>query len=208
MKLVCAGPIVLFVAFAASGQSKERPVLTHRGHKVTWQLFAPRGVGFSISVPAKPQRIRDWISDNDPNGYESIDAFGGEYRRRHAAFAVVALLPSAAMLKEDGDRNELKGLEFLIGGDDAEPASRLPIKVNGLTGTEFVYHFPEEGRHVRGRVIDGGRRVFVLIYGAKAAASLNSATARRFFDSLKLARAVRSETFKVRKANAARPRRL
>jgi len=178
-------------ACSASSKSRNGPTPTRGSHKVTWQSFAPRGCGFSISMPVKPQRIRDWIGDQDPNGYKSVDAFGSEFRRPLSAFVVVALLPSDAMLKEDGGHNNLKGLEMLIGGDDAEPASRLPIKVHGLSGTEFIYHSREEHRHVRGRVIDGGRRIFVLIYAADEATSLNSVAARRFFSSFKVVRAFR-----------------
>ncbi len=191
MKVACAVALVLLVACSSSSKSKSGPTRTRGSHKVTWQSFAPRGFGFSITMPGKPQRIRDWIGDHDPNGYRSVDAFGSEFRRPLSAFVVVALLPSDAMLKEEGGHNNLKGLEILIGGDDAEPASSLPIKVHGLSGTEYIYYFREEHRHVKGRVIDGGRRIFVLLYAADEAASLNSVAARRFFNSFKVVRAFR-----------------
>ena len=177
--------ILLLVASGVSGTSKSRSTRKHRAHRLAWGSFAPGGLGFRISVPSKPQRIRDWIGDNDKDGYASVDAFGVVARSQ--AFVIVALLPSAAMLKQDGGQRNLGGLWWLIGGDDYEPASELSITVKGLAGKEYIYHFSDGVMpHRRGWVIDGGRRIFVLIYFANSAASLNSRRAMRFFDSFKV----------------------
>lgn len=182
MKTFCAFAILLGLASAVSSQ-------TRRDRKPVWQSFAPPGLGFKIDVPSKPQRVRGAFGDTDPNGYKSIDVFGGHASHNvGATYEIIVLLPSPGMRRENASRNELGGLEFTIGGDDAEPASELPIKMNGLHGKEFIYHFPDAKTlgHRKGRIIDAGRRVFVLIYATNTAAGLKSREATRFFNSFKV----------------------
>jgi hypothetical protein len=92
------------------------------------------------------------------------------------------------MQEEDRGRNKLAGLEFTIGGDDAEPASESNIVLNGLKGKEFIYHFPNDVRlgHRKGRIIDARTRIFVLIYATDSASGLEYSDAARFFSSFKV----------------------
>jgi len=188
MKTYCALAIALLITGSAPAQTK-RVAPTRRGHRVAWQSFAPAGMGFRIEVPSKPQRIRDLYGDTDPKGYKSIDVFGSrESAHVSSAYQIIVLVPSEAMRQETNGRNELGGLEFTIGGDDAEPASETTINVNGLKGKEFIYHFPDAKilGHRKGQIIGAGTRVFVLIYATTAASGLNSSAAARFFNSFKV----------------------
>jgi hypothetical protein len=157
--------------------------------KSSWQVFAPTGLGFRIEVPSKPNRIKNEYGDIDQRGYKAIYVYGPrETSHRSSAFEIIVLVPSEAMSKESGGVNKLGGLEFTIGGDDAEPASQSTINVNGFQAKEFIYHFPQAKKlgHRKGRVIDAKTRIFILIYATNTASGLKSSAAVRFFNSFKL----------------------
>jgi hypothetical protein len=184
LRLVSAFAVVLGLAACACAQTQGAKI-----SKSSWQVFAPAGLGFSIEVPSKPARIKNEYGDIDPKGYKSIYVYGPrQTSRRTSAFKIIVLIPSDAMSQENGGINKLGGLEFTIGGDDAEPTSRSSITVNGFKGKEFIYHFSEaeEFGHRIGRVIDAKTRIFVLIYATNTAVSLQSSAAARFFNSFKL----------------------
>jgi hypothetical protein len=157
--------------------------------KSSWQVFAPARLGFRIDVPSRPHRIENEYGDLDPKGYQSIHVYGSR-KSAHVtdAYQIIVLVPSEAMRRESGGANKLDGLEFTMGGDDAEPASQSNINVNGLEGKEFIYHFPkaETLGHRKGRIIDAKTKVFVLIYAANTASGLKSAAVTRFFNSFKV----------------------
>lgn len=91
------------------------------------------------------------------------------------------------MRKRHPNGNELGGLEFTIGGDNAEPTSQADIKVDGFKGKEFIYALTGETfGHRKGRIIDVERKIFVLIYATNTASDLNSSAAARFFNSFKV----------------------
>ena len=155
----------------------------------SWQVFAPARLGFRIDVPSKPRRLENEYGDTDPKGYKSIDVFGPRERANlTSTYQIIVLVPSEAMLTDAGGANKLGGLEFTIGGDDAEPASTSSINVNGLEGKEFIYHFPDAAKlgHRKGRIIDAKTKVFVLIYATNTASGLNSSAAARFFNSFRV----------------------
>ena len=94
-------------------------------------------MGFKIEVPSKPHRIDDLYGDTDPNGYSAIYSYAGSQSSPHRReYQIIVLIPSEGMLKENPRGNELGGLQFTIGGDDAEPTSQSSIRVNGLKGRD------------------------------------------------------------------------
>jgi hypothetical protein len=92
------------------------------------------------------------------------------------------------MQKENVGKNNLAGLEFTIGGDDARPTTELDIKASGLNGKDFIYHFPDaEGLgHRKGRILDAGNKIFILIYASDTASGLESKEGARFFNSFQV----------------------
>jgi hypothetical protein len=155
----------------------------------SWQVFAPAHLGFRIEVPSKPHRIENEYRDLDPKGYKSIFVYGPrEPARVTTAYEIIVLVPSEAMRTASGGANKLGGMEFTIGGDDAEPASQASINVNGLVGKEFIYHSPDAKTlgHRKGRIIDAKARIFILIYAANTASGLKSSAAARFFNSFRV----------------------
>ena len=173
MNALCALAVTLLITCSVAAQTKRVP--TRRVHKAPWQRFAPAGMGFKIDVPAKLRRISDLYGDTNPKGYKSIDVFGSpESPQISSAYQIIVLVPSQTMLQETNGRNELGGLQFTIGGDDAEPASESTIDVNGFKGKEVIYHFPDTETlgHRKGRIIDARTKVFILIYATNAASDL------------------------------------
>jgi len=184
LRTVSALSVALILAICACSQT-----LGAKTAQSSWQVFAPARLGFRIDVPSKPHRIENEYGDRDPKGYESIYVYGPR-KPAHVstAYEIIVLVPSEAMRTEDGGANKLGGLEFTIGGDDAEPASQSSINVNGLEGKEFIYHFPDAETlgHRKGRIIDAKTKIFVLIYASNTASGLKSSAAARFFNSFRV----------------------
>jgi hypothetical protein len=149
----------------------------------SWRLFSPPDKSLRIETPVPLNRIDDMYGDTSPDGYKSIDVFGGESKSR-GSFLIVILTPSEEMRSKHPNANEIAGLEFVIGGDDAKPLSERVINVQGLKGKEFIYNL--DGKRTRGRILDSGERIFVLVYGSRKAKDITSPSATRFFDSFKL----------------------
>lgn len=157
--------------------------------KSSWQVFAPAGRGFRIEVPSKPHPIKNEYGDIDPKGYKAIYVYGPKKSVSFKqAYEIIVLVPSLAMRKQNGGANKLGGLEFTIGGDDAEPARESPVKVNGLDAKEFIYHSPDAETlgHRKGRIIDARTKIFILIYATNTASGLDSPSATRFFNSFEI----------------------
>ena len=173
--------LLLTVSSLGYAQTKQRPV--------NWQVFSPPDKGFKIEVPAKPRRIDDLYGDTDSNGYKSIDVYGvSQSSPTRREYQIIVLVPSEGMRKEHPKGNELGGLEFTIGGDNAEPKSESDIKVGNFKGKELIYALTDAEAlgHRKGRIIDAGTKVFVLIYATNAASDLSSSAAARFFNSFKV----------------------
>src|ERR1044072_5074965 len=180
MKVVFIAALLLTVSSFGYAQTKRRPA--------HWQGFSPIGKDFKIDVPTKPRRIYDLDGDTDPNGYKSIDVYGvSQLSPIRREYQIIVLVPSEGVGKEHPEGNELGGLEFTIGGDNAEPKSQTDIKVGNFKGKELIYALEgEEFGHGRGRIIDAGKTIFILIYATNTASDLSSSAAARFFSSFQV----------------------
>lgn len=74
------------------------------------------------------------------------------------------------------------GLFFLIGGDDDHEFTEKNIKVDGLPAREIVY----KNKPNKGLFIDAGKTVYVLAWFSNERKDLDSAAAKRFFNSFRL----------------------
>ena len=190
MKIVNPLHIVFLVAVITScaySQSRQGQTISRPG-KTDWRVFAPAGMGFRIEVPAKPHRNDDLYGDRDPEGYKLIRVYeSSESSFANRAYQIIVLFPSRTRIEREG-ANKLAGLEFTIGGDDAEPESVSSIRLNGLKGTEFIYHLADADRlgHRKGWIIDARTRIFILIYAADSASGIESSEATRFFNRFKV----------------------
>lgn len=144
----------------------------------SWRVFSPPDKSFRIETPVLLNRIYDMYGDTSPDGYKTVDVFGGASKSQ-GSFLIVVLTPSEEMRSKNPNGNELGGLEFVIGGDDAQPLEEKAIIVGGFKGKEFVYD------RSRGRILDAGERIFILAYGGKNSKSPTSPTITRFFNSFR-----------------------
>ena len=142
----------------------------------SWRVFSPPDKSFRIETQVLLNRIDDMYGDTSPGGYKAIDVFGGKSKSQ-GSFLIVILTPSEEMRREHPNGNELGGLQFMIGGDDAQPLNEKAIIVRGLKGKEFIYD------RSRGRILDAGERIFILAYVGRNAQDLTSPAATRFFNS-------------------------
>jgi hypothetical protein len=149
------------------------------GHaQSNWHVFSPPDKSFRIETPVLLNRIDDMYGDSSPEGYKAIDVFGGESKSQ-GSFLIVTLTPSEEMRRKNPNGNEIGGLEFVIGGDNAQPLKEESIIVRGLKGKEFIYESS------RGQILDAGERVFILAYVGRNAKNLTSPAATRFFNSFR-----------------------
>ena len=76
---------------------------------------------------------------------------------------------------------KLKDLEFLIGGDDQKPTRETEVRVDGLPAREVLFVGPSKCS--KGLFIDAGDRIYVLGAVGKVCEDLDTATAKRFFET-------------------------
>lgn len=167
--------LILFGTFISYAQTKPHSSTSKSTTQNGWRVFSPPDGSFRIETPVSLSRIDDMYGDDSPEEYKTIDVFGGESKSQ--SILIVVLTPSEKMRREHPNGNELGGLEFVIGGDDAEPLSEKLINVQGLKGKEFIYN------RRRGQILDAGERIFVIVYAGKNAKNLNSLSATKIFGS-------------------------
>ena len=163
------------------------------GYAQSWRIYSPRRDNFSVRLPAPLRRVTFFEGKHGASngrgarGQKGIRFYATQQTSpRVREYGIVVIEDSEERRSILGD-DRIGGLEFLIGGDDAEPTSESDVRVNGLAGKEFVYGKAiAEGTYTRGRIFDIGHRTYVLVFRAKAAEDLVSSDATRFFDSFRL----------------------
>ncbi len=142
------------------------------------RMWSPPDNSFTIEVPVKLREIKGKYNDESHERFRSIKLFGtSEAEASFGVFQVVILY-----LSEKEQRNvsgKLKGLEFLIGGDDQRPTSETELRVDGLAAREVLLVGPSKCS--KGLFIDAGDRIYVLGSVGKVCEDLDTATAKRFF---------------------------
>lgn len=144
------------------------------------RMWSPPDNSFTIEVPANLQEIKGEYTDESKERFRSIKLFGtSEAEASIGVFQVVILDLSK---KEQRNVNgKLKGLEFLIGGDDQNPTRETELRVDGLRAREVLFAGP--GKCSKGLFIDAGNRIYVLGAVGKVCEDLDTATAKRFFET-------------------------
>jgi hypothetical protein len=173
----------LFVAFAIFPVSAQRKVTHKQTRKSHWRVYSPRDGSFTIETP-KPFRL---VKDLE---YKWLEAYGSapanESDGCHNLYTVWVLAT------DDSERpnRDISGLWFLIGGDDIWPSRETDIIVDGRKARDVIYSLPFDSgcKYRRGWIIDGGRRIYLLIYGGDELKSLSSPSTMRFFKSFRLRR--------------------
>lgn len=183
MKATLLAAITLFGAFAsASAQTK------------IWRTQSPCADTFSVELPAPLYEVSWFEGKHGPSlePDEDFDRGGAAYvalqetpKKRQYGIVVWDVLEE----EQRGEylRGDFGGNPFVIGGDDATPTSEKLIRVNGLTGREYVYAKEiSADTYTRGRILYAAGRLYIIVFVASTAEDLMSAEATRFLDSFRV----------------------
>jgi|GEM_PF-1986219 hypothetical protein len=177
--------VSLFLAFVTCFPvSAQRRVTQKRTRKSAWRVYSPPDRSFTIETP-EPFRLA-----KDPE-YKWLEAYASAPSNAsdmcHNFYSVwVGRMDDSKRPKG----NDLSGWWFLIGGDDIWPSLETDITVGGRKARDVIYSGPFKSgcKYRRGWIIDGGSRIYWLIYGGDELKSLSSPSTMRFFKSFRLRR--------------------
>ena len=159
-----------------------------------WRRYSLSGTHAFIESPAKFRRVRyyegehgigdNWTTKGEARGGIVYVAQESDPLARDYAILVIDVPKGKRPLSKD----TLEYLKWWIGGDDdSEPTSTTEIEVNGVKGREYLYeHDIALDRYTRGRILDAGKRVYILIFKSTTAEDLKSVSAARFLNSIRL----------------------
>ena len=164
------------------------------GHAQTrWQTFTSPDKTFSVEVPAPLRKVAGF------SGEHGVSLTSDEEDPWVASYAAIETTPDDARFglnvlevpKSMRSRPRAKHLWYLgvmLIGDDDNPQPELEkrVKVNGLTGTEYLFNIEDHEMHTRGRVFDTGRRIYVITFVGRDLKDLTSVDAERFLNSFRL----------------------
>lgn len=149
------------------------------------RIWSPPDNSFTIEVPVNLREIKGEYNDESKERFRSIKLFGTS--EAEASFGVFEVVILDLSKKEQFNLNgKLKGLEFLIGGDDQNPTRETVVRVDGLPAREVLFVSP--GKCRKGLMIDAGDRIYVLGLVVNVCEDLDTASAKRFFKTFHLKR--------------------
>jgi hypothetical protein len=159
-----------------------------------WRSYSPPGTSYSVESPAPFRRVRyyegehgvgdAWTTKEEARG--SVVYVARQPSSAARDYAILALdIPEG---RRPLSAEVLDYLKWWIGGDDdSEPTGVTDVNVNGLKGKEYMYAKDIAlDRYTRGRIFDGGDRVYILIFKSTTAADLTSGAATRFLNSFRI----------------------
>lgn len=156
-----------------------------------WRVYSPPDTNYSVESPSPFRRVRyyegehgigdAWTTEEEARGGIVYVAQQSSPYARDFAVLVMDIPKKHRPVSAD----VLDYLKWWIGGDDdSEPTSVLDVNVNGLKGKEYIYATAISlDRHTRGRIFDGGDKVYILIFKSSTAEDLSSDAATRFLNS-------------------------
>lgn len=167
-----------------------------------WRVFSPAQTTYSVESPVPFRRVRY---------YEGEHGVGDAWTTKDEARGSIVYVaqqsaPTArdyVILAVDIPRNrrplsaeDIDYLKWWIGGDDeSEPTNVSDVTLGGLKGKEYIYaNAISLDRYTRGRIFDGGDKVYILIFKSSTSRDLSSDAATRFLNSFRL----RKKTGKVK----------
>lgn len=163
-----------------------------------WHTYFPADKNFSIQLPVPLQRVMSFEGEHGASlesdqkmelaiCYAAIETTPGESRFGIIVISkndIIKIRPSVSK------RDLFKGISYGLIADDDEieflkPASKLRYK--RLIGKEYFYiDGNSSGLFTRGRILDAGRKIYVLVFVGKNEADLKSPDAEQFFNSFTL----------------------
>lgn len=177
--------------------------------KRVWRVSLPPDRSFSVEVPAALLKVKSFDGEHgvdfDPNfigpsssAYVSIEAEPEDCR-----FGIIVINGKVKPFLTQERKELLEYLSVMLIGDDDDstPDIEKLIHNNGLTWKEYFFIRNEqtfEGRgstgsiHTRGRILDAGNKIYILVFVGQDTKELTSSDAERFLNSFRLRRRCRN----------------
>lgn len=155
-----------------------------------WRAYSPANTNYSVESPVPFHRVRyyegehgigdAWTTKEEAQG--SVVYVAQQSAPKARDYAVLAMIIPQTRRPLSAD--VLDYLKWWIGGDDeSEPTSVIDVEVDGLKGKEYIYSKAISlDTYTRGRILDGGDKVYILIFKSSTAEELSSAAATRFLN--------------------------
>lgn len=166
------------ICFHMLGQSKVAP--RNKRSKSHWHVFSPADRSFTIETP-KPLR---YFKDPEDKWLEVYGSAASELEACQSQYSVAV----GTLDDKDRPNGDLSGWRFLIGGSHTDPTSETDILVEGRKAKDIIYTkaFDSGCKYRRGWIIDGGTRIYWLIYQDDELKNLSSPSTMRFLKSFHL----------------------
>jgi len=170
-----------------------------------WHVYSSSEDQFTVSVPRGLRISRTTENKNETNlepaqkaslaSYVSVyeETVGGD---EESKFRILVVDGKAKIFDSLSRGDLLTYLSVMLIGDDDDPkpSSERAIKVNGLNGKEYVwakkakaFEYGSSGELFRrGRIFDGGDKIYVIVFVGQNADELKSHIAERFLNSFRL----------------------
>jgi hypothetical protein len=157
----------------------------NRRGKNPHKTWSPPDRSFTVELPVRLEEIQGEYDELSHDSYKSIKLFGSSKADvSNGVFEVLIL--EVSHQRELSVKDKLKGLEFLIGGDNQKPTKVRHLRINGLPAKEVV--FLGKDRCSKGLMIDAGDRIYILGLVVNLCEDLDSMVAQRFFGTFNLLR--------------------
>lgn len=134
---------------------------------------------FSLITPVKLKKRKAPFKDESRTGFNSMEFYGGRQEENAYVVYVYDWIEKRKLLSFE---DRIKGIEFILGGDDDKEFTSIFREINGLKTKEIIF----SDQNVRGLIIDGNGKTYVLGLSTDNRSDLNSNTANDFFASFKL----------------------
>ena len=162
-----------------------------------WRTYSPADGSFSVSVPAPLRKVAAFSGEHgvyvgpveDEDSGQVYAALEGAPEDARFGIVIAKAKPFVSELKRS---EAIEYLSWILLADEDELQFMKPskrISSNGLVGTEYFYvkePTMNDPMFTRGRIIDAGQKIYILIFIGKDANDLTSADAERFFNSFRL----------------------
>lgn len=168
------------VAFMLSVSQRDFHLIAQTMEKKNINWVSP-DKSFSIITPVKLKKLKAPYKDESRSGFNSMEFYAGRQAENAYVVYVFEWTEKRNLLSFE---DRINGIEFILGGDDDKEFKSTFREINGLKTKEIIF----SDQNVRGLIVDGNGKAYVLGLSADNREVLHSEAANRFFGSLKLLR--------------------
>ncbi|GEM_PF-6093609 len=169
--LVVLGLVTYPAIFRCVAQTMETD-----NNNIKW--VSPDG-SFSVISPVKLKKLKAPHKDESRTAFNSMEFYGGRQGENAYVVYVYDWIEKRKLLSFE---DRIKGIEFILGGDDDKEFTSTVREINGFNAKEIIF----SDQNIRGLIIDGNGKTYVLGLSAENRSELNSDATDRFFTSFRL----------------------